>query len=67
MTTLIIMIFVVGYLCIVMESVTKVSKSAIALFVGVACWAVYMIGHSELSSEEVFLPHGLRPVKPFFF
>lgn len=67
MTTLIIMIFVVGYLCIVMESVTKVSKSAIALFVGVACWAVYMIGHSELSSEEVFLPHVAETCETILF
>ncbi|NLV53659.1 MAG: sodium:proton antiporter [Bacteroidales bacterium] len=57
MTTIIIIIFVLGYLCIVMESFTKVSKSAIALFMGVACWAVYMMAHPGLSAEEVFLPH----------
>ena len=56
MNTLVITIFIVGYLFIVMESVTKVNKSAIALFMGVACWVFYMLGHPGLSAEEVFLP-----------
>ena len=56
MTYLIIIIFLFGYLCIVMESLTKVNKSAVALFMGVTCWAIYMMGHPDLSAEEVFLP-----------
>ena len=56
MTLLIILIFLIGYLCIVMESVTKVNKSAVALFMGVTCWAIYMMGHPDLSAEDVFLP-----------
>lgn len=56
MNTLVIIIFLIGYLFIVMESFTKVNKSAIALFMGVACWVFYMLGHPELSAEEVFLP-----------
>ncbi|MBP3213653.1 MAG: sodium:proton antiporter NhaD [Bacteroidaceae bacterium] len=67
MTTLIITIFVVGYLCIVTESVTKVSKSAVALFMGVACWAVYMLGHPTLSAEDVFLPHVAETCETILF
>ena len=51
-----IVIFLVGYLCIALESVLKVSKSAVALFMGMACWAVYMMSHPQLSADEVFLP-----------
>ena len=39
-----------------MESITKINKSAIALFMGVACWVFYMFGHPGLSADEVFLP-----------
>ena len=56
MTTLIIAIFTLGYLCIALESVLKVSKAAVALFMGMACWAVYMMSHPQLSADEVFLP-----------
>lgn len=56
MTYLIIIIFLFGYFCIVMESFTNVNKSAVALFMGVTCWAIYMMGHPDLSAEEVFLP-----------
>lgn len=56
MTYLVIIIFLFGYFCIVMESFTNVNKSAVALFMGVTCWAIYMMGHPDLSAEEVFLP-----------
>ena len=56
MNNLVVIIFLVGYLFIVMESVTKVNKSAIALFMGVTCWVIYMMGHPGLSAEDVFLP-----------
>ena len=56
MNNLVIIIFLVGHLFIVMESITKVNKSAVALFMGVACWVVYMLGHPGLSAEEVFIP-----------
>ena len=56
MTHLIITIFIIGYLCIALESVTKVSKAAVALFMGVACWAVYRVSHPTLTADDVFLP-----------
>ena len=56
MTQLIITIFILGYLCIALESFTKVSKAAIALFMGMACWAVYMLDHPNLTADDVFLP-----------
>ena len=57
MTNIIITIFIIGYLCITIENITKVNKSAVALFMGVACWALYMMGNPGTSIEDVFLPH----------
>jgi Na+/H+ antiporter NhaD/arsenite permease-like protein len=57
MTNIIIIIFIIGYLCITIENITKVNKSAVALFMGVACWALYMMGNPGTSVEDVFLPH----------
>lgn len=43
-TTLIVGIFIVGYLCIVFEHNLKVNKAPIALFMCVACWTSYFLG-----------------------
>ena len=67
MATFIITIFVAGYLCIVLESITRVSKSAIALFMGIACWNVYMVGNPTLSAEQVFLPHVAETCETILF
>lgn len=44
MTTLLVIIFVVGYLCIATESLLKIDKAAIALLMCVLCWVCYMAG-----------------------
>ena len=43
LTIAIVAAFVVGYGCIALESVTKVNKAAVALFMFVACWALVMV------------------------
>ena len=43
-TALIIAVFVIGYVFITLESVTKLNKSAIALLMAVLCWSIYNIG-----------------------
>ena len=46
MTTLtlaIVIVFIIGYFFIAIESVTKVNKAAIALLMFVACWTLFMI------------------------
>lgn len=43
MTTLtlaIVIVFIIGYFFIAIESVTKVNKAAIALLMFVACWTL---------------------------
>lgn len=43
MTTLLISVFVIGYLAIAFEHNIKVNKSAPALIVGVLCWTIYIM------------------------
>lgn len=52
-TTLIISIFIVGYLCIVFEHNLKVNKAPIALFMCVACWTCYSLGVEYFVSPGV--------------
>jgi NhaD family Na+/H+ antiporter len=50
---LILAIFVVGYAAIIFEHTIKVHKSAVALFMAVAIWAVYML-HTPAPLTEDF-------------
>jgi len=43
LTILIVAVFVAGYLCIALESVTEVNKAAIALLMCVGCWTLLML------------------------
>ena len=43
-TVLIITLFVIGYLCIALESVLEINKAAIALLMCVGCWTLLMVG-----------------------
>ncbi|MBM6661053.1 sodium:proton antiporter NhaD [Marseilla massiliensis] len=56
MTTLtiaIVVVFVFGYLCIALESFTKVNKAAVALLMFVACWTLFMIDPGSYVSGAV--------------
>ena len=44
LTILIVAVFCVGYMCIALESVTKINKAAIALLMCVLCWTLLMTG-----------------------
>lgn len=67
---LIVLVFFIGYMAIILEHYVKVNKSAVALFIAVVCWAIYlgcsaappekdleMVGHyvSEVSQIIFFL------------
>lgn len=43
-TTIIVAVFVLGYLCIALESLLKINKAAPALLMCVACWVLYAVG-----------------------
>lgn len=47
LTIMIVTVFVIGYAFIVMESLTKINKAAIALLMLVGCWTLYMFDPSQ--------------------
>lgn len=53
LTLAIVIVFIVGYLCIALESLTKVSKSAVALLMLVVCWTLFMIDPSAYLPDAV--------------
>ena len=57
LTICIVTLFVIGYLCIALESVTRVNKAAIALLMCVGCWTLLMFGpasyYPEIAPEGV--------------
>lgn len=54
MLSLIIAIFVIGYLAIALEHQIHVNKAASALLTGVLCWTVYALNYSQLVPQELF-------------
>lgn len=71
MTTLIIGVFIIGYLFIVLEHATKVSKTVAALISGVLIWAMIFIFDMPLQGEEgrdtVLLHHIGKIAEIIFF
>lgn len=47
MLTLIIVVFVLGYLGIAFEHTLKINKTAIAIVTGVLCWTLFMVSSPE--------------------
>ena len=43
LTLVIVIVFIIGYACIALESVIKVNKAAIALLMFISCWTLFMI------------------------
>lgn len=43
LTLAIVVVFIIGYFCIAIESVTKVNKAAVALLMFVFCWTLFML------------------------
>lgn len=56
MSTSIIVIFIIGYILIALEGITKVNKAAIALLMCTICWALYAIGGFSIE-EGGFADH----------
>ena len=57
-TTILIIVFVLGYLAIAFEHPLKLNKAASALITGVICWVIYTSqSHSTANSGEELLAH----------
>ena len=53
LTAAIVVVFIIGYFFIAIESVTKVNKAAIALLMFVACWTLFMIDPSQYLATAI--------------
>lgn len=53
MYTTILLIFIFGYSAIILEHYIKVNKTAVALFMAVACWAVYFVSAGAPVKESI--------------
>jgi Na+/H+ antiporter NhaD/arsenite permease-like protein len=52
-TTLILIVFVMGYIAIIAEHYLKINKTAVALFVAVVCWAIYLYSGIHPTSDQL--------------
>ena len=55
MSTIIVTVFVLGYLAIAFEHKLKINKAASALLIGAVCWALYVL------NLEALMPSGMIP------
>ena len=53
MTTAIVFVFIVGYVLVALENVTRISKTAVSLLMAVLCWTLFYMGFGA-SAENVF-------------
>jgi Na+/H+ antiporter NhaD/arsenite permease-like protein len=67
MTTLVIIVFVIGYLAIAFEHPLKLNKAAAALLTGVFCWSIYMFSGVEKEHAVEELLHHLGEISSILF
>ena len=67
MLTLIVIIFVFGYLAIALEEVIEINKTASALITGVLCWTVYVLMGSDSEKVVEELSHHLGDISEILF
>lgn len=65
---LIVVVFVIGYLAIILENFLKVNKSAIALLIAVVCWAIFLTcDRANVSADLKLLGHHVSDVSQIIF
>ena len=52
LTLAIVLVFITGYLCIALESLTKVNKAPVALLMCVACWTLFMFKFGGIEHQK---------------
>lgn len=68
MLTVLIAVFVVGYLAIAFEEPIRLNKTATALLIGVLCWTIYALGDSKSPGHVAQqLGHHLASVAEILF
>ena len=66
-TTLIIIVFVVGYIAIAFEHPLKLNKAASALITGVLCWTIYILQSESTHTVSEQLLHHLGEIASILF
>jgi len=66
-TTLMIIVFVLGYLAIALEHPIKIDKAASALLIGGVCWALYAFSGVDIHHMNEHLSHHLVDIAEILF
>ncbi len=66
-TTLLIIVFVLGYLAIAFEHPLKINKAAPALITGVLCWTIYILHSDSTNTVTDELLHHLGEIASILF
>lgn len=67
MMTIIVIVFIIGYLAIAFEHPLRINKAASALLAGVICWSVYAILGSDKDLVSENLSHHLSEISGILF
>src|SRR5215212_3325576 len=67
MLVAIVVVFILGYLCIALESFLKINKAAIALVTGVLCWTLYILSSDAKSLVSTELIDHLGDLSQILF
>jgi|TARA_Y100001954_G_C15817011_1_gene608081 Na+/H+ antiporter NhaD/arsenite permease-like protein len=67
LTTIILILFVLGYLAIAFEHNIKIDKAASALFLGGICWAVFAFTGVSISILEYEIQHHIIHISEILF
>ena len=67
LTTIILILFILGYLAIAFEHNIKINKAASALFLGGICWAVFAFTGVSISSLEYEIQHHIIHISEILF
>jgi Na+/H+ antiporter NhaD/arsenite permease-like protein len=65
--SLILFIFIAGYIAIAFEQSLKVNKAASALITGVLCWTIYILHSNEVHAVSEELVHGFGEIASILF
>ena len=66
-TTLMLIVFIAGYIAIAFEHALKVNKAASALITGVLCWAIYILQSNNVNAVSEELLHGFGEIASILF
>ncbi len=66
--TLMVVVFVIGYLLITLEHTVNINKTASALLTGVLCWIIYIVAeHHQYKVVNGHLAHHLSEISQILF